>query len=124
MNKLFWIIVVLAIGVAAWLMFGNNNPDKDNSPSNSQQQNQSDTNDQSQNTTAPTDQNQEDNVWYGILKPSNDSTRGNLMLEVSDSDRIIYIHTARDFSTLYGKSVKVNFEGDLTGFRLIDIIEE
>jgi hypothetical protein len=58
-------------------------------------------------------------VWEGILKESNNSSKGNLMLETKD--RTIYLRTSRDFSALIGKEVKVTYEGTLESFVLGDI---
>jgi hypothetical protein len=61
------------------------------------------------------------NALEGELKVSTDKRRGNLMLLMNDSDRIIYLNTSRDFSTLIGKQVSVTIEGSLDDFRLVDI---
>lgn len=63
------------------------------------------------------------NAFEGELKTSNDNRRGNLMLLLKDSDRIIYLNTSRDFSSLVGKQVSVSIEGSLDDFRLLDIKE-
>jgi len=66
----------------------------------------------------------DENVWLGELRISNDKSRGNLMLMLEDSDRIIYINTSRDYNSLMGKSVAVTYEGSLDSFTLIDIQEQ
>jgi hypothetical protein len=63
------------------------------------------------------------NALEGELKESNDKRRGNLMLMLKDSDRIIYLNTSRDFSQFIGKQVSVSIEGSLDDFRLLDIKE-
>src|SRR5690606_30800429 len=64
------------------------------------------------------------NALEGELLVSTDRRRGNLMLLLEDSDRIIYLNTSRDFSQLVGKQVSVIIEGSLDDFRLIDIQEK
>lgn len=61
------------------------------------------------------------NQLTGLLRVSNDPARGNLMLELSDSDHIIYMTSSRDFSDFYGEEVVVTIAGDLNVFTLIDI---
>jgi hypothetical protein len=63
------------------------------------------------------------NALEGELQASNDKRRGNLMLLLKDSDRIIYLNTSRDFSQFIGKDVAVSIEGSLDDFRLLDIQE-
>jgi hypothetical protein len=46
------------------------------------------------------------------------------MLLLSDSDRIIYLYTSRDYSALLGKNVMVTIDGSLDDFRLVDIKEQ
>jgi hypothetical protein len=64
------------------------------------------------------------NGLQGELRASNDSNRGNIMLLLNDSDRIIYLNTARDYSALFGKNVLVKIDGSMDDFRLVDIIEQ
>jgi len=59
------------------------------------------------------------NTWEGVLKASNNSQKGNLMLETKE--RTIYLKTSRDFSQLLGKDVVVGYEGTLDSFALGDI---
>jgi hypothetical protein len=61
------------------------------------------------------------NGLEGELRASTDKKRGNLMLMVKDSDRVVYLNTSRDFSSLIGKQVVVTIEGSLDDFRLLDI---
>lgn len=61
------------------------------------------------------------NFLEGTLKISNDQSRGNLMLELMNSDRIIYLRTSRDFSGLLNQLVAVQIEGTIDYFSLIDI---
>jgi hypothetical protein len=56
----------------------------------------------------------------GILKASDNSKKGNLMLVTASST--LYISSSRDFSNLLGKEVKVTYDGTTDDFRLGDII--
>ena len=64
---------------------------------------------------------QSGNYLEGTLRISNDNTRGNLMVELMNSDRIIYLRTSRDFSGLINQNVSVQIEGTIDRFSLIDI---
>jgi len=59
-------------------------------------------------------------IMEGIIKISDDLKKGNLMLV--SPDRTTYIFTSRDYSNLLDKEVKLEIEGDLENFTLIDII--
>ena len=77
--------------------------------------------------------------YYGVLKISDNPTKGNLMLLAKPDpgkyplpgditkDTVLYIQTQRDYSALIGKKVLVGFWGDvnnhINSFKLIDIIE-
>lgn len=61
------------------------------------------------------------NYLEGTLRISNDNARGNLMVELMNSDRIIYLRTGRDFSGLLNTDVSVQIEGTIDRFSLIDI---
>jgi hypothetical protein len=61
------------------------------------------------------------NALEGELQVSNDTKRGNLMLLLKDSDKVIYLNTSRDFSSLTGKQVIVTIDGSQDDFRLVDI---
>jgi hypothetical protein len=61
-------------------------------------------------------------VWEGLLKASDNSQKGNLMLVTNGNT--IYMYTSRDFSPLIGKEVVVTYEGDSGGFVLGDIVEK
>ncbi len=60
------------------------------------------------------------NTWEGTLKTSDNQAKGNLMLQTKD--RVIYIKTSRDFSSLIGKQVTVTYNGTLGSFILGSII--
>ena len=55
----------------------------------------------------------------GTLKISDNLKRGNLM--VAMPERTVYLFTSRDYSSLLDKTVKVEIEGTLENFRLVDI---
>ena len=62
------------------------------------------------------------NVWFGELRTSDNASKGNLMLLLSDgSNKIVYITTSRDYATLIGKRVAATVNGTTAGFQLIDI---
>ena len=62
------------------------------------------------------------NVWTGVLKTSDNSKKGNLML--ATKERNIYIKTSRDFKALLDKNVRVSYTGSLDNFSLVDITAE
>lgn len=113
MNKKMIVgIVVIVILVVAGIMIFNKN-DNDSSETKSPENNSSE--EQKPNDIV------KGNVLEGSLKASNDPARGNLMLELLNSDQIIYLRTSRDFSSLVGKDVAVTIEGTMEKFSLIDI---
>lgn len=115
-KYLFAIIVLAIIGFAWWYL------SKPAEPTNNNQQ-----------TPVPPSQQTEQegdtiveevpNAFEGELRQSTDKRRGNLMLLLKDSDRVIYLNTSRDFSQFIGKQVSVSIEGSLDDFRLLDIKE-
>ncbi len=60
------------------------------------------------------------NTWEGTLKTSDNKAKGNLMLQTKD--RVVYIKTSRDFSSLIGKEVTVTYNGTLDSFILGSIV--
>ena len=74
------------------------------------------------NDTVKTAANEERvNMLEGTLWPSDDETKGNLML--ANSAATIYIKSSRDFSGLVGKYVIASVDGTLDNFVLINIEE-
>lgn len=116
MRKLIWIIVIVA--VVGGLVWFKNQSSKPATEENNEIENQLPA-DEDNNIQPSEDQ----AALEGVLETSNDLSRGNLMLLLLNSDRIIYFKTSRDFSALIGKSVVVKIEGTLDSFRLIDIEE-
>jgi len=57
----------------------------------------------------------------GVLWPSDDETKGNLMLV--NNNATIYIRTSRDFNDLTGKYVIASVDGTLDNFTLLNIEE-
>lgn len=114
MSKIFWLVVIAAILVAGYYYRDKLRPKSYEEPANQEQTNNDNYNDNNDSTQAG-------NTLEGTLRASNDKKRGNLMLELSDSDRIIYMTSSRDFTEFYNKDVTIEIEGDLSGFRLIDI---
>ena len=109
--------VVIIIIAGIWLA-----KNKANAPENQNTQTPSP---QSQNPNAqpstPASANS-DNVWTGVLKASDNSKKGNLML--ATPDHLIYIRTSRDFTSLLDKKVQVAFKGSMENFTLADITAE
>jgi hypothetical protein len=116
------ILLVVAILVCAWFLFkGGDEEETSNNNQQSQQQNNG-SNQSQQNGGAEVEE--VPNALEGELRVSTDKRRGNLMLLMNDSDRIIYLNTSRDFSALVGKQVSVSIDGSLDDFLLIDIKEK
>jgi uncharacterized protein YpmB len=110
-KKMFVSIIVIIIFVVVGVIFFQDK--KQEAPSNSQPDNQTPIQEDQQQPKA--------NVLEGTLKTSTDSARGNLMLELLNSDRIIYLRTSRDFSSFVGKDVAVTIDGTIDKFTLVDI---
>lgn len=116
------LIVIVAIVLAGWLVFGrsgdnnvtteNNNNTGGNQSSGNNNETPSDTDQES------TDTDSGDGI-AGILRVSDNQSLGNLMIVTED--HTVYLHTSRDFSALVGKNVVVQIEGNLQSFTLIDI---
>jgi hypothetical protein len=115
------LIVLVALGAGVWY-FGmkDDEPASTNNPTNNTQNSENNSNSSEQ----PEVVSEVPNGFVGELRVSSDKKRGNLMLMLKDSDRIIYLNTSRDFSSLIGKQVRVTIEGSLDDFRLIDIKAE
>lgn len=113
-KKLFWFVAIILVLTGAYFYKSRLKPA---SEENNGKQEQKSSDQQNKNSNAQTT----GNTLEGVLKASNDRGRGNLMLELSDSDRVIYMTSSRDFSSLYGKEAVVSIDGDLKGFKLIDI---
>lgn len=130
MKKFSWVVVVGIIAVAGFI-WHNNRPvqiEEDIIQQNDNQNNSSNNGAQNfgnndQNEASEQDDAEDGSVLRGTLQTSNDTRHGNLMLLLEDSDRIIYFNTSRDFSSLIGKNVKVEIDGDLNNFVLINIEE-
>jgi hypothetical protein len=112
------IIIALVLLAAAWAIWSFTGKSADSQKGNGGPEEQSTQNSQ------PSGQEQVQevpNALEGELKVSNDKKRGNLMLLLANSDRIIYLNTSRDFGSLIGKQVIVSIEGSLDDFALQDI---
>ena len=101
-------IVLILLGIIIWKT-------QKSTPLTKQQANEPLKSTSTQDKIAPA----ESNNLEGQLKISDDAKRGNLMLIMED--RTIYIFTARDYSQLLDKKVKLQIDGSLENFRLIDI---
>lgn len=114
-GKFFWIIIIVAVA-AGFYYKDKLKPKTETVPTKQEQVKPGNNNDDdNSNRQEP------ENTFEGTLKVSNDKKRGNIMLELADSDRVIYMSTSRDFSAFYGKEVVVSIDGDLNGFKLLDI---
>src|SRR3989338_1621408 len=135
-KQLGWVIALAAILIVGFVLFSRTE-DKDESKVTPSPKTQNSSNNQGSTSqgsagTGPDDgqpvEEQEiaehRNALSGVLRTSNDKSRGNLMLEVDDSDRIVYLTTSKDYSSLVGKSVKVDIEGDVNSFSIINISED
>ena len=111
-KNILLFLVLVAVGLGVWFFV---RPEKSEAPTNENaQQSQQQGNGNAVVEEVP-------NALQGELQASNDKRRGNLMLLLKDSDRVIYLNTSRDFSSLIGKQVLVSIEGSLDDFRLLDI---
>jgi hypothetical protein len=119
--KIFvWLIVLILIIGGVWY-FGI----KEKTPESAEQEDKSlIKNNIGQDNTSEVTTEEIPNSLVGELKVSNDKRRGNLMLLLENSDRIIYLNTSRDFSSLVGEQVIVTIDGSLDDFRLVDIKEK
>lgn len=116
-NILILIILLAAAGVVWFMMSGDSQNTADEENDNNAPQSQE---------AAPNKSNEViveevPNSLEGELKNSSDKRRGNYMLLLQNSDRIIYLNTSRDYSSLVGKSVRADIEGSMDDFRLVDI---
>jgi hypothetical protein len=117
MKKTSVIILVLIIALIAWLAMHRKQKEvktSTNTETTSTNQNQS------TNASTNTQQTSEsDDAIVGILKVSDNKSRGNLMI-MTDATTV-YLTTSRDFSLLIGKQVVATIDGDLNNFTLVDI---
>jgi cytoskeletal protein RodZ len=137
MKKIFiWIVVVVLLVIAGWWFFLRvdhytieeqtgqitNPPPPANSNNNTSSDSEADSSSDASDTPDTSDISDSDNTWIGTLHISDDASKGNLMLNLDDSDTVVYIRTSRDFSALIGKDVNVTYEGTLENFKLVDIV--
>jgi hypothetical protein len=113
MKKIIILLFAVAVGLGAYWFFSMSD---DQAPTQDTQQNETETKNDEQTKVEEVP-----NALEGELKVSTDKKRGNYMLLLNDSDRIIYLNTSRDFSSLVGKQVLISIDGSLDDFRLIDI---
>src|SRR3989344_6802900 len=108
------VVVLVILVIAGIQLFKQDKPsgDGNNPPAGQQQQNGGDEKEAPSETPG---------VLEGTLKISDDLKRGNLMLVASE--RIIYLFTSRDYSALLDKKVRLEIEGTLENFSLVDIKE-
>jgi hypothetical protein len=113
-KNILLFLVLLGAGLAVWFFV---KPSSTKAPANEDTQQSQEQGNKDGDTVVE----EIPNALEGELKASNDKRRGNLMLLLKDSDRVIYLNTSRDFSQLIGKQVSVSIEGSLDDFRLLDI---
>ena len=115
-NQQYFAAIAVLVIVLALVWYFKTKPagEQTANPANTQNEsNQSKTGNSASATTSQAD------VWMGVLKKSDATSKGNLMLVTKE--RNIYFKTVRDFSALIDKNVNVTFEGSLQGFTLLDI---
>ncbi|MEK7617518.1 MAG: hypothetical protein AAB410_00030 [Patescibacteria group bacterium] len=121
MNKISKYLPTIAV-LAIVVTLGGIQYYKNQKPANEEQDRQTDNR---QNLSVPgskTDSPKPSGMLEGVLKISDDLKRGNLMLV--QADHIVYLFTSRDYSQLFEKEVKVEIDGSLENFRLVDIKEK
>jgi len=59
-------------------------------------------------------------VWTGILKQSDNMSKGSIMLVTSS--KTYYIQTSRNYSSLFGKEVNLSYEGSPSNFTVKQIV--
>lgn len=120
MKKILLVLVVVGLGWAVWHYVVNSEGETPYWEKIKDTVKQDD-----KKTETKDDTNTEDSaagtVWMGRLEKSSDPKRGNYMLTLQDSDRVVFINTSRDYSAFEGKDVKVQVDGDFSGFSLLDI---
>ena len=125
------IVIILAI------VFLTTRPDENESKNDSEKQNSeqqspnensetsSDTEDamEKDQNTESANQNQNDNTnniaLDGVLKPSDNLNRGNLMLQTPEQK--VYIATVRDYTDLLNQNVTLNASGTIANFQVLDL---
>lgn len=129
-KLLLFLVVVLIVVAGVWYFKQDNGQPQDETNNTTGQNSGSNSSSNSSNSSSSSSSDEEDttvmeigNTLSGELKASNDTKRGNLMLMLTDSDRVIYLHTSRDYTALIDKEVVVTIDGSLDDFRLVDITE-
>jgi hypothetical protein len=116
-NILGGVLVLAALVAGIWYAKSGNKP-ADVSPINITADQPATEQEKAQQTSQPT----KGNTMEGVLKASNDSIKGNLMLETNG--KTLYIFTSRNYSHLLGKTVIVEYDGTMEDFRLGNIQEK
>ncbi len=111
-NKIFWVVLgILAAGLLVYGFLNIGGPKETSKNQNIESNNPSPT---------PNPNPASEGGIEGKLMASDNKIRGNLML-VTPS-QTLYIRTSRDFSALIGTTVVATIDGDVTNFRLLDIV--
>jgi hypothetical protein len=117
MKTRLLIVAVLVVAFVVWRVAVRH---RDNAPADYNQT-------QIQNEPAPTpvqpsnNDSQTNTQLRGVLKKSSDPARGNLMLELDDSDRTVYLSSTNAYSDLLGKEVTVTYYGEISSPVVTDI---
>lgn len=112
-------VVIIVIALVAGIQYYKNRGSSDEKAAEQIQNGQSGTvENQGETESVPKAGTLEDQ-FTGTLKISDNLKRGNLMLITEE--RTIYLFTSRDYSALLDKAVRVEVEGTLENFRLVDI---
>jgi FKBP-type peptidyl-prolyl cis-trans isomerase len=110
-----FIAILAVIGYFAFRKPANNRTDNQNRQQ-TQEGNQTSPNQQIKPTGSTSNNSETAKIWEGKLQLSNNTQKGNLMLEVDG--HLVYVRTGRDYSALVGKDVKVTYRGTLENFVL------
>jgi FKBP-type peptidyl-prolyl cis-trans isomerase len=110
-----FIAILAVIGYFAFRKPANNRTDNQNRQQ-TQEGNQTSPNQQIKPTGSTSNNSGTAKIWEGKLQLSNNTQKGNLMIEVDG--HLVYVRTGRDYSTLVGKDVKVTYQGTLENFVL------
>jgi hypothetical protein len=111
MKTTLVIIVILVAGFVLWKVMDhrqNRGPETDQTET----QTPPDSSGTPDNPLPP-DNSQTNTPLRGVLKQSSAPARGNYMLELDDSDHIIYFSGPDQYSSLLDQEVIVTYEGDL-----------
>lgn len=109
-KQIYWAVAAVVIIVAIiWIYKANRHAEQTPTENLTEQT-------LNQSTSTPPTAIQTESTWQGVLKKSDNDTKGSVMLVTKE--RTIYIKTSRDFSSLIDKNVSVSYEGTWQSFVL------